>query len=92
MGLLKVAFGAVGSTLGDQWKEYFYCDALSNDTLVVKGSKKVSKGRNGNVKGMDNIISNGSVVAVNEGLRQVEEMSQNEMGKLTGGLNIPGLM
>lgn len=32
------------------------------------------------------------MVAVNEGLRQIEEMSQNEMGKLTGGLSIPGLM
>ena len=30
------------------------------------------------------------LVAVNEGLRQVEEMSQQEMGKLTGGLGLPG--
>ncbi len=31
------------------------------------------------------------LVATNEALRQMEEISQNEMGKLTGGLGIPGL-
>jgi len=31
------------------------------------------------------------IVAVNEGIRQVEEISNQEMSKLTGGLNIPGL-
>ena len=31
------------------------------------------------------------MVAVNEGLRQIEEISNSEMGKLTGGLGIPGL-
>jgi DNA-binding YbaB/EbfC family protein len=29
------------------------------------------------------------LVAVNEGLRQIEEMSENEMNKLAGGLGIP---
>ena len=32
------------------------------------------------------------MVAVNEGIRQIEELANNEMGKLTGGLNIPGLL
>lgn len=31
------------------------------------------------------------LVAANEALRQMEEISQNEMSKLTGGLGIPGL-
>ena len=31
------------------------------------------------------------MAAVNEGLRQIEEMTNDEYGKLTGGLNIPGL-
>lgn len=31
------------------------------------------------------------IAAVNEAMRQVEEMVENEMGKITGGLNIPGL-
>ena len=66
MGLIKAAFGAAGGVLADQWKEYFYCDAMPADTLVVKGSKRVS-GRSSNTKGYENIISTGSVVAVADG-------------------------
>ena len=66
MGLLKAAFGATGGVLADQWKEYFYCDAMPADTLVVKGSKRVS-GRSSNTKANENIISSGSVVAVADG-------------------------
>lgn len=32
------------------------------------------------------------MAAVNEGMRKVQEMTQEEMAKLTGGMNIPGLM
>ena len=66
MGLLKAIFGATGGVLADQWKEYFYCDAMPADTLVVKGSKRVS-GRSSNTKASENIISSGSVVAVADG-------------------------
>lgn len=66
MGLIKALKGAVGGTLADQWKEYFYCESMESDVLVCKGEKKVS-GRSSNTKGCDNIISNGSVIAVNEG-------------------------
>ena len=66
MGLIKALTGAAGGILGDQWKEYFYCDALDEDVLVKKGQKKVS-GRSSNTKGVDNIITSGSVIAVNEG-------------------------
>jgi len=66
MGLLKAIFGATGGVLADQWKEYFYCDALGADTLVVKGSKRIS-GRSSNTKAVDNIISTGSVIAVADG-------------------------
>ena len=66
MGLIKALTGAVGGTLADQWKEYIYCDALPEDVLVAKGRKKTS-GRSANRKGSDNVISNGSVIAINEG-------------------------
>ncbi len=66
MGLISAALGTVGGVLADQWKEYFYCEALPLDVLAVKGKKRVS-GRSSNTKGSDNIISNGSVIAVADG-------------------------
>lgn len=66
MGLIKAGIGALGSTLADQWKEFFYCEALDHDMLVVKGQKRVGN-RSSNTKGSDNIISNGSGIAVADG-------------------------
>ncbi|MDR2655749.1 MAG: SPFH domain-containing protein [Oscillospiraceae bacterium] len=66
MGLIKALIGSVGGVLADQWKEYFYCDSMPENVLITKGQKRVS-GRSSNTKGSDNIISNGSVIAVNEG-------------------------
>ena len=66
MGLIQAALNAAGTVLGDQWKEYFYCEAIDNNTLVVKGQKKVS-GFSSNRRGADNIISKGSMVAVADG-------------------------
>ncbi len=66
MGLIKAALGSVGGVLADQWREFFYCDSMTADVLACKGSKRIS-GRSSNTKGDDNIISNGSVIAVNEG-------------------------
>lgn len=66
MGLIKVGIGALGGTLADQWKEFFYCEALPKDVLMRKGEKRVS-GRSSNTKGNDNIISNGSGIAVADG-------------------------
>lgn len=66
MGLVKAAVGATGGTLADQWKEYFYCEALPVDVLAVKGRKRVS-GRSSNTKGTDNVITGGSVIAIADG-------------------------
>ena len=66
MGLIKAGIGALGGVLADQWKEFFYCDALDMDTLMVKGQKRSGK-RSSNTKGSDNIISNGSGIAVADG-------------------------
>ncbi len=66
MGLIKAAVGAAGGVLADQWKEYFYCEAIPSDVLAVKGRKKVT-GRSSNTKGDENIISNGSLIAIADG-------------------------
>ena len=68
MGLIKATGNAIGSALGDQWREYFYCDSMPADVLVTKGEKRTSNKRSSsNTKGEDNIISNGSIIAVNDG-------------------------
>lgn len=67
MGLIKAAKDALSTMMADQWREYFYCDSIPKDVLVVKGKKKFTDGRNSNTKGIDNIITNGSIVAINEG-------------------------
>ncbi len=66
MGLIKAALGSVGSVLGDQWREYFYCDSMPENVLVTKGQKRTTS-RGSNTNASDNIISNGAVIAVNEG-------------------------
>ncbi|OUP82835.1 virion core protein (lumpy skin disease virus) [Lachnoclostridium sp. An169] len=66
MGLIKAAAGAVGGTLADQWKEFFYCEALDSDVMVTKGRKRTG-GRSSNTKGDDNIITSGSGIAVADG-------------------------
>ena len=66
MGLIKAAMGAAGGVMADQWKEFFYCDALDQDTLMIKG-QKCTGARSSNTKGSDNIISNGSGIAVANG-------------------------
>lgn len=65
MGLIKAALNAVGGNLADQYKEYIYCDSLPNDVLATKGHKRV--GSRGTNKGDDNVITDGSAIAVNEG-------------------------
>ena len=69
MGLIKAGIGALGGTLADQWKEFFYCESMPKEVLVTKGQKRVS-GRSSNTKGSDNIISNGSGIALDDGLVQ----------------------
>ena len=66
MGLIKAALGSAGGILADQWREYFYCDSMDADVLMTKGTKRTSS-RSSNTRASDNIISNGAVIAVNEG-------------------------
>ena len=66
MGLITAGTGALGGVLADQWKEFFYSDSLGNDVLLRKGTKRVGK-RSSNTKASDNVISNGSGIAVADG-------------------------
>ena len=66
MGLIRAAAGAAGGVLADQWKEFFYCEAMDKEVLVTKGQKRITS-RSSNTKGNDNIISNGSGIAVADG-------------------------
>ena len=66
MGLIKAIAGAAGGVMADQWKEYFYCEAMPANILATKGHKKVT-GRSSNYKGDENIITNGSMIAVADG-------------------------
>ncbi|MBE6827230.1 MAG: SPFH domain-containing protein [Ruminococcaceae bacterium] len=66
MGLIKAGAGALGGALADQWKEFFYCEAIDKDVMMVKGQKRITS-RSSNTKGNDNIISNGSGIAVADG-------------------------
>jgi len=86
MGLLSAATGAISGALADQWREYFYCEALSTDVLVSKGYKRVNEKRSSNTKASDNIISNGSIVAVNDG----QFMMIVEQGKVVDFTAEPG--
>ena len=66
MGLLKAGAGALGGVLADQWRDYFYCESMDQEIIMRKGTKRVSS-RSSNTKSDDNIISNGSVIAVADG-------------------------
>ena len=85
MGLIKALSGSVGGTLADQWKEFFYCEAIPKELLMVRGVKQVGK-RSSNTKGHDNIISNGSGIAVADG----QCMIIVEQGKIVDVCSEPG--
>lgn len=85
MGLIKAAVNAVGGTLADQWLEYFYCDSIDQDILVVKGKKQTGK-RSSNTRGNDNVISNGSGIVVADG----QCMVIVENGKIVEACAEPG--
>ena len=85
MGLIKAALGAAGGVMADRWLEYFYCDSLPENVMAVKGQKR-SSGRSSNTRGSDNIISNGSVIAVADG----QCMVIVDQGKVTEFCAEPG--
>lgn len=85
MGLIKAILGSAGGTLADQWKDYFYCEAIDKDVIAVKGQKRETR-RSSNKHGNDNIISNGSIIAVADG----QCMMIVEQGKIVEVCAEPG--
>ena len=84
MGLIKTALGSASGVMADQWKEYFYCESIPADILILKGKKKNS-GRSSN-RGNDNIISDGSIINVADG----QCMMIVESGKIVDLCDVPG--
>ena len=66
MGLLKATHSAIGSVLEEQWKEFFCCAALSDETLLVRAHKQVGK-YSVNTRKDDDVLTNGSVISVADG-------------------------
>lgn len=64
MGLIRALKSAAASTFADQWKEFFYCDAMPPTILMARGRKRGNASLN---QGNDNIISSGSKIAVADG-------------------------
>ena len=85
MGLIKAAIGAGGGVLADQWREYFYCESIPEDVMMVKGEKR-NGDRSSNTRGTDNIITNGSIVAVADG----QCMMIVDQGRLEACCDVPG--
>lgn len=85
MGLISSAVESFNSMLADSWREYFYCESIPADVLITKGDKRVG-GKSSNKKGSDNIISNGSIIAVADG----QCMLIVEQGKVVEVCATPG--
>ena len=67
MGFLRAGIGALSGVLADQWRDYFYAESLGENVLATKAHKRMNRRFGGSRYEADNVISNGSIVAVNEG-------------------------
>lgn len=65
MGLIKAALNATSSTFGDQFKEYVECPQINNDVIIQRG---IVRHGEGNKNYSEGVISNGSTIAVPEGM------------------------
>ncbi|MBQ5544309.1 MAG: SPFH domain-containing protein [Clostridia bacterium] len=67
MGIIKATAGAVGGVLGDQWLEMYECDSIPQGTLIQHEHPRVNPARSSNTHATDGLISDGSIILVNEG-------------------------
>lgn len=85
MGLVKATVSATKSVMTEQWKEYFICEGIEPDIMMVRGVK-VTGNNSENIKADDNVISDGSVIAVSDAQTAIV-VSQ---GKVTDVFSEPG--
>ncbi len=64
MGIIRVAIEAIGGGLADQWLEVIEANDMSDTTVMTTGVKVRNDKRNRNIKGSDNIVSQGSIIHV----------------------------
>jgi len=83
MGLIKALTSSVGSTLGDQFKEFVTCPTIENNVMIVRGTVQHGEG---NKNPSEGVISNGSAIAVPEGMA----MMIVENGKIVEFSSEPG--
>ena len=65
MGLIKALTTSTKSVIGDQFKEFVECPEVTNDVIVQRG---IVKHGEGNTNPTEGIISNGSTIAVPQGM------------------------
>ncbi|MBQ9898384.1 MAG: SPFH domain-containing protein, partial [Ruminococcus sp.] len=86
MGLIQAALVGASSTLADTWLEFFTCESIPTDVLVVRGKKQLGK-HSSNTKGNENVISDGSGIVVHEG----QAMIMVDQGVVTEIATTPGV-
>lgn len=64
MGIIKAFTSAASGVAKDQWKEFFTCDSIPQDTLMVKAHRVTNSNNN---QGDDNVITDGSVFTIADG-------------------------
>ena len=84
MGLIKVALGAVGEVISDQYKEFYTMDSFSDD-ILVKRARRNTNGRTAN-NGNEDIISNGSLIIIHDG----QAMALVDQGEVVEFSAVPG--
>ena len=66
MGLIAAALGAVGGGLADQWLEVIEAKDMAEGVVLAKGEAVRTDKRNTNKKGSSDVISNGSIIHVDQ--------------------------
>ena len=88
MGFIKAFSGAIGGTFADQWKDFFVpIENISSTSVVYRAELNIGNvKRNSNIKGSENILTNGSKIIVPEGSALITMQD----GAITSCITEPG--